>query len=404
MMDNKTIFHLRSNPSTFNPTKLDVKNWIKSIKDLGAKHAIITVKHGCGFLLWPTDVRLPNGWPYGYDVAHTISGRNVLKEFVDGMKEEGLGYGFYYSLSNNFYLNVYHHAAHASANVLPGQHNVSLSEFESISLQHLKELWSNYGNLTEIWFDGGYTMNMKPAIQKLVNKYQPNAAIFNGYGVSKSPLCWVGTESGKPKSEGLWSTGRHAGTGDKYGPVFCPKICDTTLQIKDKWFYTPNSPIRSLKSLIDVYHETVGKNGVLELDFAIDRDGLVNTNHAKRYKELGTWIKHCYSDPVSTSIGFPGQNHLILRITRDVPIDRLMLQEDMTNGQTIRSFEVYELSNGSRGWNKIYESSSGIGNKRIILLKSVINPSKLKLVISKAAISRFGSLKFMAFDATKCEL
>ena len=202
----------------------------------------------------------------------------------------------------------------------------------------------------------------------------------------------------------MWSTGRHAGTGDKYGPVFCPKICDTTLQIKDKWFYTPNSPIRSLKSLIDVYHETVGKNGVLELDFAIDRDGLVNTNHAKRYKELGTWIKHCYSDPVSASIGFSGQNYLILRITRDVPIDRLMLQEDMTNGQTIRSFEVYELSNGSRGWNKIYESSSGIGNKRIILLKSVINPSKLKLVISKAAISRFGSLKFMAFDATKCEL
>ena len=139
----------RANPSTFNPTKLDINNWVQSIKDLGAKHAIITVKHGCGFLLWPTDVRLPNGWPYGYDVAHTIGGRNVLKEFVDAMKAEGLGYGFYYSLSNNFYLNVYHHSAHHSENILPGQHNVSQSEFEQISLKHLKELWSNYGNLTE---------------------------------------------------------------------------------------------------------------------------------------------------------------------------------------------------------------------------------------------------------------
>ena len=73
------------NPSTFNPTKLDVNNWIQSIKELGAKHAIITVKHGCGFLLWPTDVRLPDGWPYGYDVAHTTSRRNVLKEFVDSI-------------------------------------------------------------------------------------------------------------------------------------------------------------------------------------------------------------------------------------------------------------------------------------------------------------------------------
>ena len=64
------------------------------------------MKHGCGFLLWPTDVRLPNGWPYGYDVAHTSMGRNVVKEFVDAMTEEGIGIGFYYSLTNNFYLNV----------------------------------------------------------------------------------------------------------------------------------------------------------------------------------------------------------------------------------------------------------------------------------------------------------
>ena len=64
------------------------------MNELGAKHAILTVKHGCGFLLWPTDVRLPNGWPYGYDVAHTIGGRNVVQEFVASMKTEGLGYGF----------------------------------------------------------------------------------------------------------------------------------------------------------------------------------------------------------------------------------------------------------------------------------------------------------------------
>ena len=71
------------------------------MKSLGARHAIITAKHGCGFLLWPTDVRLPNGWPYGYDVAHTINGRNVLQEFVDSMKAEGLEYGFYYSMPRN---------------------------------------------------------------------------------------------------------------------------------------------------------------------------------------------------------------------------------------------------------------------------------------------------------------
>ena len=372
------------------------------MKDLGAKHAIITVKHGCGFLLWPTDVRLPNGWPYGYDVAHTINGRNVLKEFVDAMKAEGLDYGFYYSLPRNFYLNVARHSAHASDNILPGQHNVSQSEYQRISLSHLKELWSNYGNLTEIWFDGGYSADMKPEVQNLLDEYQPNAAVFGGYGVSENPLCWVGTESGKPKSNGLWSTGRHDGTGDKFGPVFCPKICDTTLQIKDKWFYTPGLPIRSLKDMVDVYHETVGKNGVLELDFAINRDGVIEPKHAKRYKQLGTWIKKCYGSPVSSISGISGQKNIVLRIPKGVYIDRLMLQEDLTKGQIIRSFEIYESSNRTHEWNKIYESTSGIGNKRIILLKSPIDPKKLKVVVSKAAVSGFGPVKFSAFNGKKC--
>ena len=38
-------------------------------------------------------------------------------------------------------------------------------------------------------------------------------------------------------------------------------------------------------------------NGMLELDFAIDRDGLVRPTHATRYKELGSWIRKCYGSP-----------------------------------------------------------------------------------------------------------
>ena len=83
-------------------------------------------------------------------------------------------------------------------------------------------------------------------------------------------------------------------------------------------------------------------------------------------------------------------------------IDRLMLQEDLTKGQIIRSFEIYESSNRTLEWNKIYESTSGIGNKRIILLKSPINPQKLKVVVSKAALSQFGTVKFSAFNGKKC--
>ena len=41
---------------------------------------------------------------------------------------------------------------------------------------------------------------------------------------------------------------------------------------QDVWFFEPGMPIRSLKTLIEVYHQTVGRNCVLEMDFAINRD------------------------------------------------------------------------------------------------------------------------------------
>lgn len=48
---------------------------------LGAKHAILTAKHGCGFDLWPTDYVFPNGDKYGYDVGASY-GRDVLTEYA----------------------------------------------------------------------------------------------------------------------------------------------------------------------------------------------------------------------------------------------------------------------------------------------------------------------------------
>ena len=87
---------LSSNPETFNPEKLDIGNWITSMKNLGANSAVLTAKHGCGYLLWPTETSLPDDTPYNYDVSNSGTKRDVIGEFVDAMKEAELGYGFYY--------------------------------------------------------------------------------------------------------------------------------------------------------------------------------------------------------------------------------------------------------------------------------------------------------------------
>ncbi len=82
----------------------------------------------------------------------------------------------------------------------------------------------------------------------------------------------------------MWSTGCDNGGGDPNSQQWCPGTADTTLQEGDHWFYVPGEPIRSLAELIFVYHATVGRNAVLELDFAISRTGKVDPVHAARYK------------------------------------------------------------------------------------------------------------------------
>ena len=68
------------------------------------------------------------------------------------------------------------------------------------------------------------------------------------------------------------------------------------------WFFSGNGT-RSLADLIVVYHGTVGRNCVLELQFPVDRTGRIAQQHAAMYARLGGWIKSCYGSPLASTRG-----------------------------------------------------------------------------------------------------
>ena len=424
---------LTNDPKTFNPEKLNTTQWIDVMQDLGAKHATLTAKHGCGFLLWPTKSTLPDGeTPYGYDAS--AFGRNVLMEFSQAAEKAGIGHGFYYSLTNNFYLNVHTHVAQPGP-ALPGQQLVTQAEFEAIALAQVTELWTEFGNLTEIWcaalsflftrslplnsraqpssslshthththtrthsltitrtrtgtycvrFDGGYTSDMKAKITALLLKNQPNTNAFGGLGVTPNAVCWVGTESGNPGGE-IWSTGG-SNSGDPDSSIWCPKGCDTTLQNGDVWFYEEGNSIRTLAQLINVYHATVGMNGMLELDFAIDRNGLVHPEHAARYKELGDWTRACYPDTPahvtsgSCTAGKPCILEINISTSGGATIDRAMVRENLAEGQLVRSYSI-ELVTATGSAAIPFSVGHSVGNKRIDVGKVATGIVKARLTI-----------------------
>ncbi|KUI61006.1 Alpha-L-fucosidase 1 [Cytospora mali] len=374
-------------PDIFDPTILNTDQWMDSITASGAKYATLVAKHNCGFTTWPSaitfETRDNTTSPYNYTVAYSpVNGTDVVKLFSESAEKYGVGHGFYYSTVVNNFLNVQNSLVNATWS--PGEIRITNETYDDIVIAQLTELWTNYGTLTELWFDGGYSASQMERIEELLQEYQPQACIFNscdtnGTCLSANAIRWIGTESGLPNEE-IWSTGVTNDGGDPTSKYFAPAECDTTLQTGDRWFWGEDQPLRSLEEMIDVYHQTVGRNCLLELDLAPDRSGLVPARHAARYKELGDFIQSCYGSPITQQVtNTTFETATSLKFEYPTSIDRIVLMEDQTVGQVIRAYEVYakivdaEEMNGTLDvpWSLV-SSGRSVGHKRIDLFNEAI--------------------------------
>ena len=95
-------------PTTFNPYRLNTNQWVQSMKDLGAKYAVLVAKHNCGFATWPTQVSIPDlQFTYNYSVQYSGNPKmDVVGSFLYSCSANGIKTGYYYSDSVNSFLNV----------------------------------------------------------------------------------------------------------------------------------------------------------------------------------------------------------------------------------------------------------------------------------------------------------
>ena len=124
--------------------------WAKLAKDAGMRYAVMTSKHHDGFTLFNSrePYSLDNAVAGGTNISP--KGRDVAREFADAMRAQGLRAGFYYSL-----LDWQHPDAYEMA--LPGYpkdgHARDHERYKAYMRGHVRELLTNYGDLSTIWFD-----------------------------------------------------------------------------------------------------------------------------------------------------------------------------------------------------------------------------------------------------------
>jgi len=344
-------------PEIFNPTKLNVNQWMEVAKSLDAKYAVLTATHGSGFMLWQSDA-----YPYGMKQSPYMNGKgDIVKDFVTACRTNGVEPGLYCHMRVNGWWQADHPGV---VNRGKGGNPELQAKYAASKIQQVKELWGNYGKLAEIWFDGGLPdstagFNVMPYAKKL----QPNAMIYGGGEPKIETIRWVGWEKGKVGYP-CWSTGTNPFDTKRGSPDekdWCPGEADVDILGGD-WMWSPEADkkLLTVDQLMDIYYKSVGHNCNLLINAAPGTDGLISQAQLDRFKEFGQEIKRRFGKSVAEKSG--KGDLLELNLKQSQTIDHVILMEQITKGERVREYTI-EGKIGTE-WKKI-GGGSCIGHKRI---------------------------------------
>lgn len=364
------------NYQIFNPEKLDTDQWVKAAKDAGANFAIVTATHETGFALFQSEVN-----PYSVKALNWRDGKgDVVADFVASCRKYGIKPGIYLGIRWNSFLGVHDFQINGEGDFKKNRQQWYNRMVEGM----VREICTNYGELFEIWFDGGadHPNNGAPDVLPIVRQYQPNCLFYHNGQLAEAR--WGGSESGTVAYPN-WSTFPYRATGagesakkniadnnfqllkegDVNGKFWVPAMADAPLRGyngRHEWFWEPGDEahIFPLENLMDMYYKSVGRNATLIMGLAPDPDGLLPEADVYRLKEWGDELKRRFSNPLAITRG--KGNVLELNFKESLAVNHVIIQEDIAKGERIRKYRIEGYSEGR--WITLATGKS-IGNKRI---------------------------------------
>ncbi|WP_138205743.1 alpha-L-fucosidase [Haloimpatiens lingqiaonensis] len=271
----------------FNPVNYNPKEWAKLAKEAGMKYVVMTTKHHDGFCLFDSKYT-------DYKATNTLAKRDLIKEYVEAFREEGLAVGFYYSLLDWHHEDFpaygdRHHPMRDNENFKENKGN--FNRYIEYFHNQVEELLTNYGKIDIIWFDFSYD-NMTgekwgaSKLIKRVRELQPHIIINNRLGgnLKKSiPDDYAGdftTPEQIIPPEALVN---------EKGALIPWEACIT---LNDHWGYcSQDKNYKSSEEIIRALVECVSKNGNLILNVGPNAKGEIPEESINILKEVGHWLK-----------------------------------------------------------------------------------------------------------------
>ena len=270
----------------FNPDLYNPKEWAKKAKEAGMRYVVLTAKHHEGFCLWDSKYT-------DYKATNTPFGRDIIKDYVEAFRAEGLKVGFYYSLID------WHHPDYTIDRNHPLRQNSDsayermnkgrdMNKYRQYMKNQVRELLTNYGEISIIWFDFSFPVRNGKGrddwdsenLLKLARTLQPGIIVDDRLDLKDVEGGWDFTTPEQVKVS-KWPEYN----GKRVPWETCQTFSGSWGYYRDE--YTWKSPAQLLELLI----ESVSKGGNLLLNVGPTARGTFDYRAQERLEAMGAWMK-----------------------------------------------------------------------------------------------------------------
>jgi len=319
---------------TFDPRAWDARALARRAREAGMRYAVITAKHHDGFAMYHTRQS-------DYGIANTPFGRDVVREFLDALRAEGLHTGVYFSLID------WHHPDYPPFRdehrpydpaTWPRPSAEQWGRFSEFLFAQVRELLTDYGKIDLMWFDGGWERSADQwragELAAMIRELQPGIII----------------------NDRLPGAGDYA-TPEQFIPATPPaERWEACMTMNESWGYNPrDTRWKSARAIIHTLCEVAGRGGNLLLNVGPTGDGTLQPEAIERLDAVGAWMARNGESITGTQPGFEAWQcyapstrrgdryyvHLLLRpydtvTVRGIRIKRLRSARVLSSGEELR--------------------------------------------------------------------
>lgn len=332
--DNVSIDDYYACAAKFRPSRFDPRAWARLARRAGMQYGVLTAKHHDGFAMFDTKLS-------DFSAAR-LAGIDLVREYAEAFRSEGLRVGLYYSLSD------WHHADYPAFReadkpynffALPQPTPEQWSRYLEFLFGQVRELLSGYGRIDVIWFDGQWERQppdlWKPVeLRDMIKKLQPEILIND-----RLPGCG------------------DFDTPEQFVPALPPeRAWEVCLTMNETWGYNPrDTAYKSARELVHTLCEVAGRGGNLLLNVSPTADGQLPPEQVDRLEAIAGWMEANGESILGTTPGlepwqFYGPStrrgdtfylHLLMRpyetvSVRGVPIARVRSVRAVASGKALR--------------------------------------------------------------------